>query len=582
VEKRPVNGAAGRHRRVSVVTGGGRGIGAAIAGELARGGDFVVTVDPLVMLDGRTDPDATLEPTTADRIVAGGGAARAVASSVTDLDALRDLFGALVDEFGAVHTVVNVAGITRPTGFASGSESDWRGVLSVHLAGYFNVLRAALPHMAEAGSGRILGITSGAGWRQTDAGAYSCAKRAVASLTWQLGRIAPPGVTINALSPIAMTRMVEAAMARNRPVGRSSGGDRTAGASTAAGRPGGGPAAGGLKLGSGMPPPEEVAPLAAYLLGEDSSWCSGQVLFAAGSELAVIGPPRLLEVIHCEPAGAARVLDEAGAAALVPAHEGQISTGGAGPRFAGLIDRATRGPSTPADGVQETGSTCGVVTDDADRAGVLRSALSRRWAGVTALEPGVRRHGFEAASIALEDLEARSGPLGALVVWLDDPSSAPSQPDWQAVLGGHDGIAERILGDAAFARAAADHAERTGRPVRLVTIVDASTAAGRTRAQASAQLTRSAEPATEGLVAAFTVGIEAGADPETVGHLAAYLTSHPDAAGLSGAELAAGSGWIGLRSHPSVSASIAHGGPGVPDWLDGVLREATSGVAGGS
>ena len=52
--------------------------------------------------------------------------------------------------------------------------------------------------------------------------------------------------------------------------------------------------------------------------------------------------------------------------------------------------------------------------------------------------------------------------------------------------------------------------------------------------------------------------------------------------GLSGAELAVGPGWIGLRSHPRVSTSIVLDGPGVPDWLDGVLREATTGLAGGS
>ena len=62
-----------------------------------------------------------------------------------------------------------------------------------------------------AGRGAILGVTSGSGWRAADAGAYSCAKRAVAALTWQLGRVAPPGVVVNAMSPIAATRMVAAA-----------------------------------------------------------------------------------------------------------------------------------------------------------------------------------------------------------------------------------------------------------------------------------------------------------------------------------------------------------------------------------
>ncbi len=87
---------------------------------------------------------------------------------------------------------MNVAGITRQTFFAQGTEEDWLAVLSVHLGGYLNILEAAVPLMAAAGYGRILGVTSGSGWRAADAGAYSCAKRAVASLTWQLGRLAPP------------------------------------------------------------------------------------------------------------------------------------------------------------------------------------------------------------------------------------------------------------------------------------------------------------------------------------------------------------------------------------------------------
>ena len=148
---------------------------------------YVVTVDPGVKVDG-TPGEGGEEATTAQRIVEAGGQARASNISVTDEDAVRGLFAELVDEFGALDAVVNVAGISRPTGFAHGEEDDWRAVLSVHLDGYLNVLRAALPHMTAAGHGRILGVTSGSGWRAADAGAYSCAKRAVAALTWQSGR----------------------------------------------------------------------------------------------------------------------------------------------------------------------------------------------------------------------------------------------------------------------------------------------------------------------------------------------------------------------------------------------------------
>jgi NAD(P)-dependent dehydrogenase (short-subunit alcohol dehydrogenase family) len=110
------------------------------------------------------------------------------------------------------------------TFFAQGTEEDWLAVLAVHLGGYLNVLDAALPLMAAAGHGHVLGVTSGSGWRAADAGAYSCAKRAVAALTWQLGRRRRRGVTVNAMSPIAATRMVAAALERARQAGRTSGG----------------------------------------------------------------------------------------------------------------------------------------------------------------------------------------------------------------------------------------------------------------------------------------------------------------------------------------------------------------------
>src|SRR5215211_7380481 len=110
---------------VVVVTGGGAGIGAAIAEALGRAGAYVVTVDPGVTVDGLSE-DAAPTETTADRIVAAGGAARASNASVTDASAVDELFAGLVDEFGAIDAVVNVAGISRPSGYAEGDEDAWR------------------------------------------------------------------------------------------------------------------------------------------------------------------------------------------------------------------------------------------------------------------------------------------------------------------------------------------------------------------------------------------------------------------------------------------------------------------------
>ena len=109
------------------------------------------------------------------------------------------------------------------------------------------------------------------------------------------------------------------------------------------------------------------------------------------------------------------------------------------------------------------------------------------------------------------------------------------------------------------------------RAIRLVTLTDATTAGGRSRAQASAQLARAARGATEERVSAFAVSVEGGRGLP-VGELAAHLVCSAEAPALSGAELVAGPGWFGLRSHPHPSGSITFGGPGVPEWLDATLQ----------
>ncbi len=517
-------------RRVVVVTGGGGGIGAAIAESLGRTGAFVVTVDPLVSVDGseRLPPP---DQTTVGRIVAAGGAARASTVSVTDEPALRRLFQDLADEFGGLDAVVNVAGIIRPTTFAGGSDDDWLGVLAVHLDGYRNVLGAALPLMAAAGCGHILGVTSGSGWRPADAGAYGCAKRAVASLTWQLGRHAPAGVVVNAISPIAATRMVAAALGRAQQTG--------------------GAATGGLSLGS-MPAPEHLGPLGAHLVGDTFTSCQGRVLFAGGSEVAVIDEPQLIEVVRSDDVPSLpHLLDVATTIALAPAEAQQVSGGGSNARFGSIFDQAP-----PGDLPAATGS-CAVVADRPEVAAAICAALEAR---------GARGHAIHGRS-SLADLDR----LDAVVVALAGRSSASGTTSaWERILAEHDGIVDQIHADAQWARAVAELATRKNRCIRLVTITEATTAGGRSRAQASAQLARAGRTATGDLVPAFAISAESDDIPA---ELAAYLSCSPDVSGLAGAELVTGAGWFGLRGHPRPIGSISFGGPSVPWWFDDTLRE---------
>ena len=540
-------------QQVAVVTGGGGGIGAAIAEELGRGGWFVVTLDPLVTLDGAERlPEP--EQTTAGRIVAAGGSARSSSVSVTDGEAVRGLFGELVDEHGGLDAVVNVAGITRHNSFAEGTEEDWLALLAVHLGGYLNVLDAALPLMAAAGHGRVLGVTSGSGWRPADAGAYSCAKRAVAALTWQLGRQAPPGVTVNAISPIAATRMVAAAVERARQAGGASRG-------------------GGMSLRS-MPGPEDLGPLGAYLVGDGFGWCTGRVLFAGGSEVAVVDEPHLLEVVRSdEVVSLARVLEAVVPRAFVTAEASQASGGGGNPRFGPIFDEPA-----PAEFAPAHVRSCAVVTDRPHLAASLTVALEAR--SVTC-HRAVVAHGFREAGEALRAMVETAGPIDAIVLApAGRQPTVPSTVGWERVLAEHRGIVEHIHADAGWARATADYAAASARPVRLVTLTDATTTGGRSRAQASAQLARAAAGSTHGRVTAFAAGIEASeaAAGRTVGELVAHLLGHPEAPALAGAELVVGAGWLGLRSHPRPIGSITYGGPAVPEWLGATLREVVNGT----
>jgi len=534
-------------RPVAVVTGGGGGIGAAIAEELGWTGHMVVTVDPLVTLDGAARLE-TDEPTTAERIVAAGGTARASALSVTDADGIQALFDELVAEHGRLDTVVNVAGITRPTTVATGTEEDWLAVLAVHLDGYRNVLSAALPIMARAGHGRILGVTSGSGWRPADTGAYGSAKRAVASLTWQLGRHAPAGVSVNALSPIAATRMVTEALARVRQA--TGGGSKSA-------------ATGGLSLGS-MPGPERLGPIGAHLAGEGFAWSNGRIVFASGAEVAVVEPPRLLEAVRTEGVDdVAGLLDVVGPGALVPAELAQVTNGASNPRFPAVFDG-------PSDGAPSAGSpgTVAVVCDRPDLAAALRAVLESRGGTVDEIPLDRVTPGFAGAAEAL----AAIGPVDGVVVALSG-ATAGADDGWERVLAEHDGIVGEIHTDAAWTRAVAD----AGTPMRLVTVTDASTSGGRSRAQSSAQLARAARKATEERVAAFAVSLESAspAAHRPTAELVGHLLSSPGAVDLSGAELVAADGWLGLRSHPRAGGSVTYGGPDVPAWLDDALRDLT-------
>ena len=317
-----MNGPGGLTGRVALVTGGGGGIGGAVAVELARQGAAVVVNDSGVAVGGEPLGDAAAQA-VADRITTVGGRAAADTTSVTDREGIADLVGRIITQWGSLDVLVTAAGIIRPGHLGVASDEDWRAVLETHLDGHLNCLEAVMPVMAGAGYGRIVTVTSGAGLARVSAESvpYGTAKRAVAALTWQLGEMAPPGVTINALSPIAATRMVPS----------------TARPPTEPER--GGAAAPALDFGA-MPRPEFLAPAVAHLCHEAAGWLNGTVVFTNGTEISVISPPRLADAVQTgglpDPA---QVLEAALAAVVGPAERVQTTTGGGMPRLPGVLLR---------------------------------------------------------------------------------------------------------------------------------------------------------------------------------------------------------------------------------------------------
>ncbi len=176
----------------AIVTGGGRGIGAAIAAALAREG---ATVSVLGRDGGRL----------AAQVEALGGSSRAqaVTVDVADEASVRAAFAAVQGRFGRVDILVNNAGQAESAPFARTDSALWQRMLAVNLTGTYLCTRAALPEMVARGAGRIVNVASTAGLvGYAYVAAYCAAKHGVVGLTRALAlECAKSGVTVNAVCP---------------------------------------------------------------------------------------------------------------------------------------------------------------------------------------------------------------------------------------------------------------------------------------------------------------------------------------------------------------------------------------------
>lgn len=233
--------------KIALVTGGSRGIGAAISRELARAGAKVA-------VNYRSGREA------AEKIAAEIGGV-AMAGNVADPVEAQALVERVEDELGELHALVNNAGVTRDTLIARMSDEDWEVVIDTNLRGSFNTARAVARKMLRRRSGSIVNVTSVVGLHGNPGQAnYAASKAGIIGLTKALAReLGSRGVRANAVAPgyidTALTQVLSKpardAILANTPLGR---------------------------LGN----PEDVAGAVRFLCSDEASFVTGEVLLVDG------------------------------------------------------------------------------------------------------------------------------------------------------------------------------------------------------------------------------------------------------------------------------------------------------------
>lgn len=251
--------------KVAIVTGGGEGLGRAHCLALAEAGATVVVNDLGSGLHGESTGDSPADDVVTE-ITKLGGRAVANHASVTDWAATETMVADTVAEFGRLDIVVNNAGIVRDRMLFSMSEAEFDAVIAVHLKGTFALTRHACAYWREASkrgervTGRVINTTSGTGlFGNQGQSNYGAAKAGIAGLTVLTAlEMRKYGVTANAVSPIAATRMTE-----GLPVGTSQ------------------------EAGDSFDPrdPANASGVVVYLASDAAAWLTGQVLRVDGNRL---------------------------------------------------------------------------------------------------------------------------------------------------------------------------------------------------------------------------------------------------------------------------------------------------------
>jgi len=243
--------------RTAIVTGGARGIGAAIAKRLSNDGLFVAVLDL----------DEAACKTVVGEITASGGQALAVGADVSDEQAVEAAVARIAEELGAPTVLVNNAGITRDNLLFKMSGADWDAVMNVHLRGAFLMSRAAQKHMVDANWGRIVNLSSVSALGHRGQANYSAAKAGIQGLTKTLAiELGKFGVTANAIAPGFIETEMTASTAKRLGVPFED--FKTA-------------AAKAIPV-NRVGQPEDIAAMVSFFAREDASFVSGQVIYVAG------------------------------------------------------------------------------------------------------------------------------------------------------------------------------------------------------------------------------------------------------------------------------------------------------------
>ena len=251
--------------RVAIVTGAGRGIGREHALMLAEHGAKVVVNDLGGSTDG-TGADASPAEQVVAEIKAMGGEAVVNGDNVASWEGAQRLINTAIETFGDLHVVVNNAGILRDRVLVNMTEEEWDAVIAVHLKGTFAPARWAAAYWREqskAGkpvSGRIINTTSVSGiYGNPGQTNYGAAKAGIAAFSNIAAlELARYGVTVNAVGPVALTRMTEG-------LGPAPETDEEREARS----------------------PRWIAPIVTWLASEESAGVTGRVFEASGQILAV-------------------------------------------------------------------------------------------------------------------------------------------------------------------------------------------------------------------------------------------------------------------------------------------------------